>query len=557
MSTEIRKEIQLEIAHVLFIDIIGYSKLSINDQHAAVEELNQMVRASEQFQRAEGANRLIRIPTGDGMVLVFYTSPEAPAQCAVEISRALKEHPRLQLRMGIHSGPVSGVVDVNERANLAGAGINLAKRVMDCGDAGHILVSKHVAEDLEEYEKWRPLLHDLGTCEVKHGMQIAIVNLCSDNVGNCQLPQKFRTLRKQRARVRWAEVAAALLLLTGIAAAFVFVSRKSARSTSIAPEKSIAVLPFENLSEEKANAFFADGVQDQILTDLARIADLKVISRISVMQYKSGIARNLREIGQQLGVAHVVEGSVQRSGNRVRVNAQLVDARTDRHLWAQTYDRDLADVFAIQSEVAEQIVSQLKTSLSPREKAAIEEKPTADLAAYDLYIRAKILIESATWSTPLEEGLREAVRLLDQAIERDPAFALAYYQLAYAHDLIYFVGTDHTPARLAMADAVIQTLSHLRPNSGEAHLALATHSYFGYLDYDRARQEVDLAQKSLPNDPLPFQFAGFIDRRQGRWTESTKNLEGHRVRPTKSFLAPTASQKLCVFAALRRCRAGL
>src|SRR5437764_4677032 len=177
------------------------------------------------------------------------------------------------------------------------------------GDAGHILVSKHVAEDLEEYEKWRPLLHDLGTCEVKHGMQIAIVNLCSDNVGNCQLPQKFRTLRKQRARVRWAEVAAALLLLTGIAAAFVFVSRKSARSTSIAPEKSIAVLPFENLSEEKANAFFADGVQDQILTDLARIADLKVISRISVMQYKSGIARNLREIGQQLGVAHVVEGS--------------------------------------------------------------------------------------------------------------------------------------------------------------------------------------------------------------------------------------------------------
>jgi len=525
MSTEIRKEIQLEIAHVLFIDIIGYSKLSINDQHAAVEELNQMVRASEQFQRAEGANRLIRIPTGDGMVLVFYTSPEAPAQCAVEISRALKEHPRLQLRMGIHSGPVSGVVDVNERANLAGAGINLAKRVMDCGDAGHILVSKHVAEDLEEYEKWRPLLHDLGTCEVKHGMQIAIVNLCSDNVGNCQLPQKFRTLRKQRARVRWAEVAAALLLLTGIAAAFVFVSRKSARSTSIAPEKSIAVLPFENLSEEKANAFFADGVQDQILTDLARIADLKVISRISVMQYKSGIARNLREIGQQLGVAHVVEGSVQRSGNRVRVNAQLVDARTDRHLWAQTYDRDLADVFAIQSEVAEQIVSQLKTSLSPREKAAIEEKPTADLAAYDLYIRAKILIESATWSTPLEEGLREAVRLLDQAIERDPAFALAYYQLAYAHDLIYFVGTDHTPARLAMADAVIQTLSHLRPNSGEAHLALATHSYFGYLDYDRARQEVDLAQKSLPNDPLPFQFAGFIDRRQGRWTESTKNLE--------------------------------
>src|SRR5256884_8142578 len=191
MPTEIKKEIQLEIAHVLFIDIVGYSKLSINDQHAAVEELNRIVRASEQFQRAEAANRLIRIPTGDGMVLVFYTSPEAPAQCAVEISRALKEHPRLQLRTGIHSGPVRGVVDVNERANLAGAGINMAQRVMDCGDAGHILLSKHVAEDLEEYENWRPLLHDLGSCEVKHGVRLGLVNLYSDEVGNPRLPKKI------------------------------------------------------------------------------------------------------------------------------------------------------------------------------------------------------------------------------------------------------------------------------------------------------------------------------------------------------------------------------
>src|SRR5881227_1716608 len=208
MAAEVKKEIQLEVAHVLFIDIVGYSKLSINEQRGVVDELTTIVRGSDQYQKAEAADRLIKIPTGDGIALVFYTSQEAPAQCAVEISRSLKKHPRLRLRMGIHSGPVSGVIDVNNRPNLAGAGLNLAQRVMDCGDAGHILVSKHVAEDLEEYEKWRPLLHDLGTCEVKHGMQIAIVNLCSDNVGNCQLPQKFRTLRKQRARVRWAEVAA-------------------------------------------------------------------------------------------------------------------------------------------------------------------------------------------------------------------------------------------------------------------------------------------------------------------------------------------------------------
>src|ERR671934_2719105 len=196
MPAEIKKEIQLEIAHVLFIDIVGYSKLSTNDQHAAVEELNQIVRASEQFQKGEATERLLKIPTGDGMALVFYTSPEAPAQCAVEISRALKEYPHLQLRMGIHSGPVSGVVDVNERANLAGAGINLAQRAMDCGDAGHILLSKHVAEDLEEYDQWRPLLHDLGACEVKHGVHVSITNLYSDEFGNPQLPGKFQALKK-------------------------------------------------------------------------------------------------------------------------------------------------------------------------------------------------------------------------------------------------------------------------------------------------------------------------------------------------------------------------
>src|SRR5437868_9621814 len=206
MSSEIKKEIQPEIAHVLFIDIVGYSKLSINDQHAAVEELNRIVRASEQFQRAETASRLLKIPTGDGMALVFYTTPEAPAQCAVEISRAVKEHPRLQLRMGIHSGPVSGVADVNERANLAGAGLNMAKRVMGCGDAGHILVSKHVAEDLEEYEQWRPLLHDLGSCEVKHGVRVSVVNLYDDQFGNATLPRKFETVQKRRTLLRWAAI---------------------------------------------------------------------------------------------------------------------------------------------------------------------------------------------------------------------------------------------------------------------------------------------------------------------------------------------------------------
>src|SRR5438477_6378772 len=525
MATEVKKEIQLEIAHVLFIDIVGYSKLSVKDQHAAVEQLNQFVRASEQFRGADTAGRLLKVATGDGMALVFYTSPEAPAQCAVEISRFLKEEPRLHLRMGIHSGPVSGVVDVNERANVAGAGINLAQRVMDCGDAGHILLSKHVAEDLEEYERWRPLLHDLGACEVKHDVRVSVVNLYNDQFGNATLPRKFERVQKRRTRLRWAAVTAVLLAVAVIVAGIAMFSRYEIRSILAAPEKSIAVLPFENLSDEKQNAYFADGVQDEILTDLAKIADLKVISRTSVMQYKSDLNRNLREIAKALGVAHVLEGTVQRSGDRVRVSAQLIDARSDAHLWGEKYERDIADVFAIENELAEQIVSQLKSRLSPKEKAAIEERPTADLAAYDLYVRGKTLIASAVFNAPQRDSLFEAVRLLDEAVKRDPNFALAHYQLAHAYDQIYFVGIDHTPARLAMADDAIQKLRRLRPDSGEAHLALAKHLYWCYFDYDRAREELDRARQKLPNDPLPYLLAGYIDRRQSHWDESTRNLE--------------------------------
>ena len=356
-------------------------------------------------------------------------------------------------------------------------------------------------------------------------MRVEVVNLYSGDAGNTQLPKKFQVLKKHRAHLRWGAIAAALLLLAGIVAAFVFVSKKSTRSTSIIPEKSIAVLPFENLSEEKANAFFTDGVQDEILTNLAKIADLKVISRTSVMQYKSGITRNLKEIAQQLGVAHVLEGSVQRSGDRVRVSAQLIDARTDMHLWAEHYDRELADVFRIQSEIAEKVVAQLKAKLSPQEKTAIEEKPTHDLAAYDLYLRARDLVDAIAFTAGGTENLLEATRLLDNAIARDPSFLVAYYHLARAHDIIYFLGIDHTPARLALADAAVQAALRLRPDAGEAHLALAQHLYWGYRDYDRARQELAIARRALPNEPLALVLAGYIDRRQSRWDESTQELE--------------------------------
>jgi TolB-like protein/Tfp pilus assembly protein PilF len=299
-------------------------------------------------------------------------------------------------------------------------------------------------------------------------------------------------------------------------------SERSPLSNAAPPEKSIAVLPFNNLSKEQENAFFADGVQDEILSDLAKVADLKVISRTSVMPYKSGMARNLRQIGRQLGVAHVVEGSVQRAGNRVRVNAQLVDARTDRHLWAQTYDRDLADVFAIQSEIASTIAEQLQAKLSPSEKNAIERPPTTDISAFDLYARAKVLFEAPSSGTA--EQL-QAIDLLNRAVAHDPSFFDAYCQLAYAHDWLYFLSVDHTSARLALAEAALQAASRLRPDVGETHLARGQNLYWGYRDYEGALAELEVARQSLPNDARILRPTGYIQRRQGRWEESTRNLE--------------------------------
>jgi TolB-like protein/class 3 adenylate cyclase len=524
MAAEVTKGIELEIAHVLFLDIVGYSKLSVNEQHAQVEELNEIVRLCEQFRKAEAASRLLKIPTGDGMALVFYKSPEEPAQCAVEISRALKDNARLQVRMGIHSGPVSGVVDVNERTNVAGAGVNMARRVMDCGDAGHILLSRHVAEDLAEYERWREFLHDIGTFEVKHGVPVSVTNLYSDEVGNAKLPTKLQAVRKRRAHIRWAEIGAALLVLGAITAAFVFLLHRSTRAPLAVLDKSIAVLPFENRSEDKANAYFTDGVQDEILTYLAKIAALKVISRTSVMQYKSGVARNLREIAQQLGVANVVEGSVQRSGNRVRVNAQLIDARNDAHLWAQTYDRDLADVFAIQSEIARAIADQLQAKLSPAEKNAIEQRPTSDLTAFDQYSRAKTLILTSSLGSG-DKNLLPAIELLNSAIARDPSFHAAFCQLVFAHDLLYSVYDDHTPARLAAAEAALQRAIELRPNAAETHLARGSHLYYAFGDYKGALSELEAARAGLANDPRILQFTGSILCRQGKPEEGLRALE--------------------------------
>jgi TolB-like protein/class 3 adenylate cyclase/Tfp pilus assembly protein PilF len=549
-SAEPRSDLPLQIAHLLLIDVVGYSKLLVNEQIELLQELNHIVRGTECFRAAETSGKLIRVPTGDGMALLFFRSPEEPVRCALEVSRALQDHSRIQVRMGVHSGPVNRVIDVTDKTNFAGAGINVARRVLDCGDAGHILLSKHVAEDLAEYRHWEPYLRDLGECEVKHGLRLHLFNLYKDNLGNPQVPEKLKWRRWKQdsapvhsgSQLRYPKilltVALAGSILALVISSLIFFHRAPPRAVVSSvprvatnnvlvpiPAKSVAVLPFENLSKEKENTYFADGVQDEILTALARVADLKVISRTSTLQYKAGAKHNLHEIGSALGVAHIVEGRVQRAANRVRVNAQLVDARTDRQLWAQTYDRDLADVFAIQSEIATSIAGQLQTRLSPSEKNAIEQAPTNDITAFELYTRAKNLLLTAFDRSTGKNDLLQAVDLLNQAVSRAPSFLQAYCQLASAHDYLYVLGFDHTPARLALAEAAIQAAFRLRPDAGEVHLARAENFYRGYQDYRGALAELEVARQTLPNDARVFQLMGFIQRRQGHWEEATQNLE--------------------------------
>ncbi len=318
----------------------------------------------------------------------------------------------------------------------------------------------------------------------------------------------------------------------------------------VAPPKSVAVLPFENLSDEKGSAYLADGVQDEVLTDLAHIADLKVISRTSVMQYKVGTPRNLREIGRQLGAAHILEGAVRCIGNRVRISAQLIDAQTDLHEWAEHYDRPLDDVFALQSEIAKAIADQLEAKIAPNEKAEIEERPTSDLAAFDLYIRAERLLLTTSFSTRGKDNILDAVGMLDQAVTRDPHFLLAWCLLANAHDALYFLGFDHTPARLSLGDEAVATALRLKPDAGEAHLARARHLYQGYLDYDGALAELAIARQALPNDASVFVLTGYIYRRQGQWEESTRNLENALAIDPRNFY--TLQQLALSYNLLRR-----
>ncbi|PYL91644.1 MAG: hypothetical protein DMF16_01930 [Verrucomicrobia bacterium] len=539
MPAAVNKEIQLEIAHVLFIDIVGYSKLLITEQSELLRRLSDVVRETEQFRSAEAQGKLVRLPTGDGMALVFRNNPEAPVKCALELSKKLKAHPELSVRMGIHSGPVNEVADVNERTNITGAGINVAQRVMDCGDAGHILLSKHVADDLEQYPQWRSQLHDLGECEVKHGVRVSVVNLYTDELGNPEVPEKFRQTKetqiapatpasdaKPARRTRTWIAALVIVAASAAAGTYIFSHRSSSKAIL---EKSIAVLPFENLSRDPDNAYFADGIQDEILTRLSKIADLKVISRTSTQHYKSA-PENLPEIANQLGVAHILEGSVQKSGDAVRVNVQLIKAANDSHLWADSFDRKLTDIFSVESEVAKAIADQLRAHLTGREEQVIAAKPTDNPEAYDAYLRglAYTLKAGNTTANTLgaQKYLREAVRL-------DPKFALSWALLSYV-DALGYITTALQPT-VALREEVRQeaeTALTLQPNLGEAVVAKGYYHYGCLKDYDTAVRYFEQARRFLPNSSRIPESLAYVARRRGQWDRSESYFnEAERLDP--------------------------
>jgi TolB-like protein/regulator of sirC expression with transglutaminase-like and TPR domain len=441
--------------------------------------------------------------------------------------------------MGIHSGPVNEVTDLNAQANIAGAGINIAQRVMDCGDAGHILVSKRVADDLEQYSQWRSQLHDLGECEVKHGVHISVINLYNDEVGNPEVPEKFRKALEvaSSAQPKVTKSAkpylvlgivslAALAILAFLFGPKFFRSRNQAALTNTASPndssitrasaKSIAVLPFENLSSDKENAYFAEGIQDEILTRLSKIGALKVISRTSTSHYASS-PQNLPEIARQLGVANILEGSVQKIANAVHVNVQLIRAAGDDHLWAESYDRNLVDIFAVEREVAQSIAAALNAKLTGAEEHVLAQKATDNPAAYDAYLKG-----IANWRT--DGSKSQTVESLENAVRTDPGFALAWAALARSHSYNYFY-YDTTPARRNAAEQALAQAERLQPDLPETQLARAYFQYWVLQDFKAAHDMLPALRSIWPNNSEVIELLAYTSARLGQWRDGMDYLD--------------------------------
>src|SRR2546428_317240 len=501
MPPESSSDVKFEIGHVLFIDIVGYSKMLITEQSEQIQKLKEIVRGTEQFRFAKAEGKLLRLPTGDGGALVFRTNVEAPALCALEISKELKNHSDLHVRMGIHSGPVNEVVDLNEQANIAGAGINMAQRVMDCGDAGHILVSKRVADDLEHYSQWRSLLHELGECEVKHGLRISLLNLYGEETGNPELPEKFRQAKA-----------------------------KGQTAPGAAPAKSVAVLPFVNMSADKHDGYLSDGMTEELINALAKVPGLRVPGRTSCFAFKGKTEADIfRKVGDQLHVNTVLEGSVRKAGEKLRVTAQLINVSDGYHLWSKDYDGDLKDIFAFQSNVAKRVVEALQVKLGVEAARALAKKPTEDPEAHRLYLLGRY--EFGKYS---EAGWTSSIRYYEQALKLDPNYALAYCGLA---DTYAYMGGVVMPSKQAVAKEkeFAQKALELDPELPEAHLSLAC-ALGGAFDWRNAEIEFDRAIELNPNLAWAYEIYAWFLGGVGRLDEAiAKDKKAIELDPLNSF----------------------
>ncbi len=496
--SEVQNETQFEIGHVLFIDIVGYSRLLIEEQKERLNQLTEIVLATAPVREATD-EQLVRLPTGDGMALVFRHSAEEPARCALEIAEALQKHPELPVRMGIHSGPVSEVKDVSGRTNIAGAGINMAQRVMDCGDAGHILLSQHVADDLVQYRQWAPRLHDLGDCEVKHGVRLHLVNLYAEPLGNAALPEKFQQAKPKPARRSNVGLIAALALAAILAAgaAYYFAARRPATNGASVPEKSIAVLPMVNSTGDPANEYFSDGMSEEFISSLSRLPDLKVVGRTSSFQFKA-TKDDSKTIGAKLGVYYLLEGSVRKSADRVRIAVALIKSGDGANVWSETYDRELKDIFALQSEIAGAVAKQLKVALlgSNGQTAQLTTAATPsnqNVDAYNALLKGNFYQERGP-----ADDVRKAIGFYEEAIRLDPRYALAYAKLSYSAEFLDTRFGGLAPKEkeelIAKARAAAEKALELDSNLAEAHLAQGR--LLADVDFNFAAAEAELRRAS-------------------------------------------------------------
>ncbi len=467
-AADARVNPKLEIAHVLTMDIVEYSTLLINEQSRVLADLNHIVREAARFREADAQGKLLRLPTGDGMALVFFNDPEAPIECAMEIAAAMKSSPEIRLRMGIHSGPVNQVVDVNDRSNIAGAGIDIAQRVMDCGDAGHILLSKRVAEDLAPLPRWNPHLHELGECDVKHGRKVSLVNFYTAEIGNPARPIKCASGAAGRStsaasNLRWqksALIAAAALFVIALGLATFVLSRPKVSQLWTNPSaarvnsQSIAVLPFENASTDPNTEYLSEGISEALINSLTELQQLRVIARSTAFQYK-GKDVDPRRVGRELQVAVVLTGKVRQMQDALSVQVDLVDGK-------------IADLVAVKQAIAQEVTAKLKLKLSSEEQRRLIKRDSINPEAYQFYLRGRYF-----WNKRTPDGIKQAIEQFQQGIERDPNFALGHVGLAdsYIGLTFYDFAAPHETMPKAKESA-IKALA-LDNTVAEAHASLA------------------------------------------------------------------------------------